>query len=93
MTNDGKRLFGTDPDSLRNSLGRMVQEAYNRSNCSLSDTYRTVRSWVDLDKRFDAYDRDRVVKALEEFGKSGKFLDLENDPYLRVNGVKRPLER
>jgi hypothetical protein len=47
--------------------------------------------WVRADRRFDAFDSDRLVAKVEEAGKSGAQLDL-TDPYLR-GGQKRPLSR
>ena len=90
--NDPKKFFGNDEDSIRNYLGRLVNECYRESNCSMDTTYKMARERMDWDRRLDSYDKDKLTAKLKECGSQGAYLDL-GDPFLRPGGVKRPLER
>ncbi len=89
---DPKKFFGTDEDSIRNYLGRLVNECYRESNCSMDATYKLARERMDLDRRLDVFDRDRLCAKVKETGANGGYLDL-TDPYLYPGGAKRPLSR
>jgi hypothetical protein len=89
---DLKKYFGTEPESLRDTLGRMIQESYQESNCSMAETYRLTRTKLDCDRRFDHFDKDRLVTKAKDAGVSGGHLDMD-DPWLFPGGEKRPLSR
>ena len=86
------RYFSNDDNSIRAALGRMVQESYQEANCNLNKAYDLVRHKMELDRRLDAFDKDRLKDKLIQTGKNGGYLDL-NDPYLRPGGSKRPFDR
>jgi hypothetical protein len=88
---DDIKYFGNDVNAMRSTLGRMVQAAYVSNNYSKPKCYQTVRHLLDHDRRFDSYDKERLLAKLEECGKTRGRLDL-NDPYL-LGGQKRPLTR
>jgi hypothetical protein len=92
MRNDLRKYFGTEPECLRDSLGRMVQESYQESNYSMDECYRRTRTKLDYDRRFDGYDKDRLVAKAKEVGASGGHLDMD-DPWLFPGGEKRPFSR
>ena len=85
---DHKRYFGMDQDSVRNYLGRLINECYSETNCSMEDAYKLARERMDYDRRLDHFDRDRLIAKVKEAGASGGFLDL-TDPYLRPGGSPR----
>src|SRR6516225_364812 len=84
-------LYGDNTSNLYNTLCKMVDEAYKKSDCDKTKMYGVVRSWVEKDQRFAHFDRDRLVQELQEKGKTCTKLDLD-DPYLR-GGPRRPLSR
>lgn len=92
MSDDLKRYFGNDDNSIRAALGRMVQESYREANCAQDKTYELVRQKMDYDRRLDGFDKNRLKEKLIQTGKNGGHLDL-SDPYLRPGGSKRPFER
>jgi hypothetical protein len=69
----------------------MIQESYTDANCSMDKTYELTREKLDCDRRFDAFDKDRLVAKAKEMGACGGQLDL-TDPYL-FGADKRPLSR
>src|SRR5262245_24173315 len=87
--NDPKKFFGADQDSLRNYLGRLVNECYRESDCSMDATYRLARERMDCDRRLDHFDRDRLIEKVKEAGSNGAYLDL-TDPYLFRAGANGP---
>lgn len=70
-------LFGNDEKAIKNTLEQMVYEARSRTNYNQTETYRKVREWADNERRLDNYDKDKLVKKLEETKQSGAYLDLE----------------
>jgi hypothetical protein len=82
------KFFSQDEAGLQNSLSQMVQESYVESNCNLDETYRLTRQKLELDRRYDAMNKDRLVNAAREAGNSGAKIDWR-DPWL-YGGQKRP---
>jgi hypothetical protein len=65
---DPIKIFGNDPLNMRHALGKMVQQAHIDANCDRDAANQRVRNWLDLDRRFDTYDKDRLVARVEECG-------------------------
>jgi hypothetical protein len=84
-----KKMYGNTAENLQNTLSQMIQESWAESNCSMDATYQLTRQKLDYDRRFDGFDKQRLVDKAKEVGASGGKLDL-TDPYLR-GGDKRPL--
>jgi hypothetical protein len=84
-----KKMYGTDAEDLQNTLSRMIQESWAESNCSMDECYKLTRQKLDYDRRFDGFQKDRLVNKAKEAGSCGGKLDL-TDPWL-YGGDKRPL--
>jgi hypothetical protein len=91
MVQDPVKLYGNDLVNIRHSLGRMVQQSYIDAKCNRNEASQMMRGWLDTDRRFDSYDKSRLLQKVDEAGKSGSRLDL-TDPWL-FGGDKRPLSR
>jgi hypothetical protein len=91
MVHHNKPIFGTKPENLEHTLSRLINESYVETNCSMDEAYKRTRQLLDYDRRFDQFDRDRLVAKAREIGASGGKLDL-TDPWL-YGGQKRPLSR
>lgn len=88
---DQKKIFGTNPENLQATLSRLINESYAATNCSMEETYRRTREMLDWDRRFDGFDKERLVARAREVGASGGQLDW-SDPFL-FGQDKRPLSR
>ncbi len=84
-------MFGTDPRDLAQVLGAMEQEARVRSNFSQTEAKEKFREYLGNDARFNGFDHGRLIDRVMEARSCGRTLDLE-DPYLQLNGQKRPLD-
>ena len=82
-------VFSNDPRDMARSLSEMHRIA--RDNClgNQVEARGVVRQFIQQDRRFDAYDADRLASRVEEARSNGRSLELD-DPWLR-GGQKRPL--
>jgi hypothetical protein len=81
----------SDKDKIR-TLGWMVETALERSHQNKIAARDLMREYLEIDRRFDSYDKDRLVRRIEECRSNGAKLDL-TDPRLRPGGQPRPLEK
>lgn len=84
-------MYGRDPRDLVATLAEMSRQAQRRSNFNHSEAQEMLRNWVGQDRRFDQYDRDRLVARLGECQRTAAVLDLDA-PELRKGGSRRPLD-
>jgi hypothetical protein len=89
MVENPTKIYGNDLTNMRQSLGRMVQQSYIDCNCNRGEAAQLMKEWLTHDRRFDSFDKERLVAKVEEVGMSGGHLDL-SDPYLH-GGARRPL--
>jgi hypothetical protein len=83
-------VFSDDPKDLARSLGEMHRLARERCWQNQVEAKETMKGWLQHDRRFDAFDKDRLVERVQEASYNGRTLDLD-DPFLRRGGDKRPL--
>ena len=90
---DRKKFFGTGKDvgetinRLEATLGRVINESYIEAQCSMDAAYDLAKEKLAFDRRFDNFDRDRLVAKAREVGASGGKMDWQ-DPWL-FGGPKR----
>jgi hypothetical protein len=84
-------MYGDSPRDLIRTLGTMAETALERSQQNKIAARDLMREYLERDRRFDPYDKDRLVRRVEECRSCGAKLDLE-DPRLK-GGEARPLER
>jgi hypothetical protein len=82
-------MFSDDPRDLARSLGEMHRLAREKCWQNQIEAKETMRQWLQHDRRFDAFDKDRLIERVAEARYNGRSLDLD-DPFLR-GGPKRPL--
>jgi hypothetical protein len=84
-------MFGNDDRDKISALAEMERTSRVRANFNQVAARETFKAYLDADRRFDGYDKDALVKRVQECRSCGAVLDLD-DPRLR--GLeKRPLER
>jgi hypothetical protein len=84
-------MFGTDHRDLAQTLTQMERLARERSNFDQNEAKGKFREFLQGDRRFDPYDKDRLIDRVMECRSNGAVLDL-SDP--RLMGLEpRPLER
>jgi hypothetical protein len=89
MVDDPIRYFGNEPHNLKATLGRMADEAEDKSQFNQADARRLMAQWVSEDNRLRGYVPERLVDKVMECRGNGSRFDL-NDPYL-LGGSPRPL--
>jgi hypothetical protein len=85
-------MFSKAEHDLRSTLGEMNSWARQRSNFDQGEAKRQMVEWLGQDRRFDAFDHDRLVERVRLCTSNGAQLDL-TDPQLRKWGEPRPLDR
>ena len=85
---DPRQMYGNKPENLQATLSRMIQEAHIRNHCDRNAANRDVRAMLDTDRRFDQFDRDRLLAKANEAGSCGGRLDW-HDPFI-YGGNPRP---
>jgi hypothetical protein len=83
-------MYSNDPRDLARSLSEMDRIARDRCWGNQVEACGVVRQYIQQDRRFDAFDADRLAERVAEARYNGRTLDLD-DPYLMRNGQKRPL--
>ncbi len=84
-------MHGTDERDLLTTLASMERLSRQRSNFDTTAARETFKHWLDSDRRFDGFDKDRLIARVQECRASGAVCDL-SDPRLRGQPA-RPLER
>ena len=90
---DRKKMFGASTDigetinRLEATLGKVINESYAETNCSMDRAYDLAKTKLEYDRRFDVFDKDRLIKKAREVGASGGRMDW-HDPWL-TGGNKR----
>lgn len=84
-------MFGSDPRDMTAALATMERLARERSNFDQMAARQTFREFLSQDRRFDGFDKDRLIARVQECRSCGAALDLE-DPRLKGQAA-RPLER
>jgi hypothetical protein len=85
-------MFGTDPRDLARTLSQMESQARQASNFSQTETKQKMAEWLSHDRRFDAYDPQRLIERVQLSKYNGAVLELD-DPQLLKGGEPRPLDR
>jgi hypothetical protein len=69
----------------------MERQARIRTNFSQPEAREKMTEWLSQDRRFDGFDKHRLVQRVQECRASGAVLDID-DP--RLKGLPpRPLDR
>lgn len=84
-------MFGKDPSDLTQTLARMAQEARVRANFNQDEARSLMTEWISQDQRFSDYAPDRLANRVHQSLSNGAVLELD-DPYLRRQGQRRPLD-
>jgi hypothetical protein len=69
----------------------MHRVAIQKANYNQIEAREILKSYVQMDRRFDSFDPDRLVERIHEAKSCGRTMDLAEDTYLRRGGEKRPL--
>jgi hypothetical protein len=85
-------MYDHDQKDMVSTLANMRRVAVERSNFDQVAAAERLKGYVAQDARFAGYDKDRLVKRVEDCRDTGAVLDLD-DPYLRSGGQTRPLDR
>jgi hypothetical protein len=84
-------MFGDDERDRVATLAEMERLSRVRSNFDTVAARETFKSYLSADRRFDEFNKDRLVARVQECKQCGATLDL-TDPQLR--GLEpRPLDR
>ena len=84
-------MYGNDERDLCATLSQMHRTAIERANFNQVEAREILKGYVEMDRRFDAFDPDRLVERIHEAKSCGRTMDLTEDTYLRRGGEKRPL--
>ena len=85
-------MFGTDPRDLVRTLSEMESLARQKTNFSQTEAKQKMVEWLAHDRRFDAYDAQRLIERVQLFKHNGVVLEMD-DPQLLKGGQPRPLDR
>jgi hypothetical protein len=85
-------MFGKDQRDLTATLSEMEYFARQKSNFNQVEAKQRMVEWLAHDRRFDAYDPQRLVERVQLSKNNGAVLDLD-DPQLKRGGEPRPLDR
>ncbi|SDK14560.1 MULTISPECIES: hypothetical protein [Bradyrhizobium] len=78
-----------DHRDMRVYMGQAHSRAINRHNGSLSEAKKDLAEAIERDRRFDPYDKKRLLDRFSECWGSGQLLDF-SDPGLLHGGQSRP---
>ena len=85
-------VYGKDERDLAVTLTRMSDLARERSNFNQHEAKETMAKWLADDRRFDSFDKQRLIERVQDCRYRGAVLDL-TDPQLQLGGSPRPLDR
>src|SRR5215204_5472587 len=81
-------MFERDERDLCITLSEMERRSRIATNFDQPAALEKMKTYLAADRRFDGYDKDRLVKRVQECRSAGATLDL-SDPVLR-GGEPRP---
>jgi hypothetical protein len=84
-------MFGDSERDLLETLAKLNRYTLDRCNGNKIEAQQQMAERLKSDRRFDAYDKSKLVSRLQESWGHGARLDL-SDPELK-GGPPRPLER
>jgi hypothetical protein len=85
-------MFGNDPRDLARTLSEMETQARQSSNYNQVEAKQKLAEWLAHDRRFDAYDTNRLIERVQLHKYNGAVLELD-DPQLFKGGQPRPGDR
>jgi hypothetical protein len=85
-------VFGNDDGDKVRALVEMARVSLARANGNRVEGKETMKNWLEHDRRFDAYDKDRLVDRVLLNRYNGAVVDM-TDPELLQGGSPRPLTR
>ena len=85
-------MFDNKEHDLMAYLAQADRLAVQRCNGNQIEAKELAARYVENSRNFDAYDAKKLVERVQYCRGNGARLDL-NDPTLRKNGTKRPLDR
>jgi hypothetical protein len=88
---EANEMFGDDDRDRVATLAEMERLSRLRTNFDQVAARQVFRSYLDGDRRFDEFDKDKLVARVQEAKACGAVLDL-TDPVLRGQ-APRPLDR
>jgi hypothetical protein len=71
--------------AMRTDLGQAYQLGFTRHQGNQSAALEEVGKLIERDRRFDAFDKDRLLKRFNECRGTGAYLDFES-PELKRGG-------
>jgi hypothetical protein len=85
-------MFGKDAGDLAATLTQMETLARQKCNFNQVEAKQKMREWLATDRRFDAYDPQRLIERVQLHKSNGSVLELD-DPQLLKGGAPRPGDR
>ena len=85
-------MYGTDLRDMTRTLSEMEYEARQKTNFNKVEAAQKMAEWLSHDRRFDAYDPQRLIERVQLHKYNGAVLELD-DPQLLKGGQPRPLDR
>ena len=79
-------MFGNDPRDLCETLTTMRREAINKCRSNQHEAARLMAAQLELDRRFDAFDKQKLVSRVQLHVSNGAQLNLD-DPSLKAGGT------
>lgn len=84
-------MFDTNERDMVKTLAEMERLARERSQFDQTAAKQVFREYLERDRRFDPYDKDKLIAHIQECRQSCATVDLQ-DPRLQGREA-RPLER
>ena len=84
-------MFENDPKNLAATLSEMERQSRLVTNFDQPAAQQKMAIWLGQDRRFDAFNKDMLVRRVQECRQSGATLDLD-DPRLKGRPA-RPLDK
>jgi len=85
-------MFGKGPHDLAATLSEMEYRARQAVNFNQTEAAQKMAEWLAQDRRFDSFDKGRLIERVRDCKYRGAVLDL-TDPQLQKGGEPRPLDR
>jgi len=85
-------MFGNNLRDMKNAIEEMERQSRVRSCFNGNEAKQKFREYLAADRRFDAFDHERLIDRTQECRKSCAVLKLD-DPRLLRGGEARPLSR
>ncbi len=69
-------MYGNDERDLLATLSQMHKTAVERAHWNQNEAKEIMRRFIQVDRRFDAFDPDRLIERISEARSSGRTMDL-----------------